>query len=94
MSIQGNIDDILDKLCPLEFMVVRSLPSKGRSGVVYVCGIDEWVFIKDVWHQIGHIGSSNSEPEVERIERPRLTNCKNCGAVLKGRTCEYCGTQY
>lgn len=24
----------------------------------------------------------------------RLTNCKNCGAVLTGRKCEYCGTEY
>ena len=22
------------------------------------------------------------------------TNCKNCGAVLNGRLCEYCGTEY
>ena len=24
----------------------------------------------------------------------RLTNCVNCGAVLHGRKCEYCGTEY
>jgi len=24
----------------------------------------------------------------------KLTNCKNCGAVLTGNKCEYCGTQY
>lgn len=23
-----------------------------------------------------------------------MTNCKNCGAVLKGNICEYCGTNY
>ena len=23
-----------------------------------------------------------------------LTNCKNCGAVLHGNKCEYCGTEY
>jgi len=23
-----------------------------------------------------------------------MTNCKNCGAVLKGDKCEYCGTRY
>lgn len=23
-----------------------------------------------------------------------LTNCKNCGAVLHGHKCEYCGTEY
>ena len=24
----------------------------------------------------------------------KLTNCKNCSAVLTGDKCEYCGTQY
>lgn len=23
-----------------------------------------------------------------------MTNCKNCGAVLTGGKCEYCGTKY
>lgn len=23
-----------------------------------------------------------------------MTNCVNCGAVLKGNVCEYCGTRY
>lgn len=29
------------------------------------------------------------------IEKPthRVTNCKNCGAPIKGHICEYCGTQ-
>lgn len=26
--------------------------------------------------------------------RKKLTNCKNCGAPLKGSVCEYCGTVY
>ena len=26
--------------------------------------------------------------------RPRITNCKNCGAPLHGNRCEYCGTEY
>lgn len=27
-------------------------------------------------------------------EQKRPTNCKNCGAPLHGRRCEYCGTEY
>lgn len=23
-----------------------------------------------------------------------MTNCVNCGAILKGNVCEYCGTRY
>ena len=26
--------------------------------------------------------------------KPRVTNCKNCGAPLHGNHCEYCGTEY
>lgn len=25
---------------------------------------------------------------------PQQTNCKNCGAPLRGQVCEYCGTVY
>lgn len=28
------------------------------------------------------------------LEKPRVTNCKNCGAPLHGNRCEYCGTEY
>ena len=25
---------------------------------------------------------------------PKLSNCRNCGAPVKGYKCEYCGTKY
>ena len=25
---------------------------------------------------------------------PKITNCKNCGAVLHGNKCEFCDTKY
>lgn len=25
---------------------------------------------------------------------PKLTNCKNCGAILHSNRCEFCGTEY
>lgn len=28
------------------------------------------------------------------LEKPRVTNCKNCGAPLHGNRCEYCDTEY
>lgn len=32
------------------------------------------------------------QPTIEYLPKP--TNCKNCGAVLHGRKCEYCETEY
>ena len=29
-----------------------------------------------------------------KVKRVNITNCKNCGAVLHGSVCEYCGTEY
>ena len=26
------------------------------------------------------------------INKPKVTNCPNCGAIVLGRRCEYCGT--
>lgn len=30
----------------------------------------------------------------EFVEKPKITNCKNCGAPLHGRKCEFCDTEY
>lgn len=31
---------------------------------------------------------------VHEPRRPRVTNCKNCGAPVHNNICEYCGTEY
>lgn len=28
------------------------------------------------------------------LKKPKITNCKNCGAPLHGNKCEYCDTEY
>ncbi len=28
------------------------------------------------------------------INKPKVTNCPNCGAVVTNRRCEYCGTLF
>lgn len=39
--------------------------------------------------------NENSTVEINAYE-PKIipTNCRNCGAVLRSCTCEYCGTNY
>ena len=32
--------------------------------------------------------------ESSESNKPKITNCKNCGAPLHGSICEYCGTEY
>lgn len=32
--------------------------------------------------------------ESSKSNKPKITNCKNCGAPLHGSICEYCGTEY
>ena len=32
--------------------------------------------------------------ESSKTDKPKITNCKNCGAPLHGSICEYCGTEY
>lgn len=31
---------------------------------------------------------------VSLLKKPKITNCKNCGAPLHGNKCEYCDTEY
>jgi hypothetical protein len=41
---------------------------------------------------------SNKLDTLSQLEHPhkshKLTNCKNCGAVLHSNKCEFCGTEY
>ena len=32
--------------------------------------------------------------ESSESNKPKITNCKNCGAPLHGNVCEYCGPEY
>ena len=89
-----DIDSILDGIQPLEFQIVTNLPDVGASGVVYINDMNEYVYINDTWACIGEVCDVENVPEPIEIERPRLTNCKNCGAVLEGSKCKYCGTEY
>lgn len=47
------------------------------------------------YHDFGNAKVEETLRKVEELGNPsHPTNCKNCGAVLKGSTCEYCGTKY
>ena len=43
--------------------------------------------------EIGLRNESGRQEPVKKIV-PHPTNCKNCGAVMNGYKCEYCGTDY
>lgn len=89
-----DIRTVLDDLKPIEYAVVSTLPSEGLPGVIYRMGIDEWMYMNNIWNQIGSVDLDVSTVDDVKVNRPHLTNCKNCGAVLKGNRCEYCGTTY
>lgn len=39
-------------------------------------------------------GSSVMQYKEQKHKPHKLTNCKNCGAVLHGNKCEFCDTEY
>lgn len=41
-----------------------------------------------------NIPTQPSVPKIPKTKHPKLTNCKNCGAVLHGNKCEFCDTEY
>lgn len=62
-----------------------------KSGDVVTQGEDTFVFNGKYWDEIGK-SSDLTTPQPKKITYP--TNCKNCGAIMKSCTCEYCGTTY
>lgn len=40
------------------------------------------------------LDQDDSAGQTCKHKQRKLTNCKNCGAVLHGNKCEYCGTEY
>ena len=64
-----------------------------RNGDVCTYDDCEYMYIKGMgWEELGRHDSPREEPKPAKITYP--TNCKNCGAVMKSCTCEYCGTTY
>ena len=43
---------------------------------------------------IEKIGTPNMDVPTIKSMTPKLTNCKNCGAILHSNRCEFCGTEY
>lgn len=83
----------------LEFELVASLPPKGKTGTIYICNNTEYLFVKNTWEEIGKVENYYTHAEMLELqlqtqEEKLPTNCKNCGAVLKGHVCEYCGSIY
>ena len=67
------------------------LPDFGELGDVVVVNNIEYVYCKK-WKILG--GNYNTEKIYNSLFSPRITNCVNCGAVIKYNYCEYCGTIY
>jgi recombinational DNA repair protein RecR len=47
----------------------------------------------DLIHSLDECRDKMSKLEHQH-KSPKLTNCKNCGAVLHSNKCEFCGTEY
>lgn len=73
---------------PMMFIgVFDKLPDKAQYGDLCIVGGNEYVWCSDGWIDMG-----NKSPEYNPPKIHYPSNCKNCGAVLIGHICEYCGT--
>lgn len=96
VEIANMLDEIISD-SKIEFELVASLPPKGKTGTIYICDNTEYLFVENRWNEIGKVEPyyTNAEMlEIQTQEEKPPTNCKNCGAVLKGHVCEYCGSIY
>ena len=75
------------------FVIVDSLPDVGEPGTIYVNDTNTYMYTEELgWQNIGQTDVDIVGVDLSLDKLP--TNCKNCGAVLKGHVCEYCGTRY
>ena len=79
----GSIDDINNIDKSKEFSVGDILYSNADRGVYLYTGT-----------KFEHLESYNDTDSSTMKMKPHPTNCLNCGAVLTGYTCKYCGTDY
>ena len=77
-QIEKDLEESLDK-CVDEYLEVRRM--LGGNG-----------FIENCAEQFK--GRTEKDKPKEEKKPPKLTNCKNCGAVLHGNKCEFCDTEY
>ena len=93
-----KIDDIINELESVCFELVKELPPEGKPLTIYIHDGSEYIYINGHFDEIGKIEIDlNPTFEIIQEQAPQEkppTNCKNCGAVLKGHVCEYCGTRY
>jgi recombinational DNA repair protein RecR len=68
----------------IEPSYVKIYKDLGGNGALIHC-LNRW---------IEKIGTSNIDVPTIKSMTPKLTNCKNCGAILHSNRCEFCGTEY
>lgn len=93
-----KIENILEEIAEVSYMIVDKLPKQGEPGTIYIHDMSEYIYINGHFEEAGKIEIDlNPTFEIIQEQAPQEkppTNCKNCGAVLKGHVCEYCGTRY
>lgn len=48
----------------------------------------------EVFDNLGRAIATWEFEEPRQKDNKNITNCRNCGAPMKGYQCEYCGTRY
>ena len=76
--------------------VVDALPTDSDMGTVYTLSDGSTHLFNGKWEPVGSVDSiTDSDSKTwSNTQKILPTNCKNCGAVLHGYICEYCGTTY
>lgn len=62
-----------------------------KDGIISTESIKKFA---DYLVELGRWGLAEDLPQEQAPKEKPPTNCKNCGAVLKGHVCEYCATRY
>lgn len=79
---------------PPKMYVGTEFPTNAPNGAVFLDTSTNRCFYKSInlteWAPISNVHASESR----QTEYKNITNCRNCGAPVKGHKCEYCETRY
>ncbi len=80
----------------LNLGILDSEPLEAEDNSLYVNSESEEMFIRmnGQWLQMAGNGLTGTNTGDQIIDYIYPLNCKNCGAGMKSKTCEYCKTYY
>lgn len=73
---------------------IRMYSDNYNAGSILLISDTNQVYVLNQANEVIEVVNTEGNNKPHIMHSQKLTNCKNCGAVLTSYKCEYCGTEY